>query len=435
MGELLARYRTTVLTVAVLAAVLVGVLVIPGTDGGDDEVTAGGGEQAAETIKIGVALPDLAAFAALSKQYNVGDQEQQVRAVVESWRREGRLPVHGRDIELVIRTYAIVSAEDKTATCQAFAQDDDVFAVIAGRAFTDGATCLAERFGIPVLDTNGVPASAYDRAAPFLFTLQADQNTLFSNLARWAVENDHVTEESRLGLFWEAQLEEAVDDAKAVLAEHGVEPVVDISGSGQGSIGTPQDKVSVQRFQAEGVDVVMPLVGGSSMTAMLTFAEQQGYSAQYLATDIGEQTTDVATNPYPPSQYDGALGITTTRAGEVGAGMELSEATTSCVSDFEAFSGRDIEPSSPEEDGEWSNILLICDLAEVLFAGLEHAGEDLTPESLVAGLEEVEGMELAGHSELSFGPDDHSGVEEFRALGWEAGCTCWTAQGEFQPLE
>lgn len=416
---------------AVIALTLVAV-VAAGCTSDDDDVASGGdgdgGAQAAETIKIGVALPDIEAFARINEAFDVGDQEAQINAPFDAWRDEGILPLHDRDVELVVRRYNILNADDKVATCRAFAQDDDVFAVVAGRNFTEGSTCLAQRFQIPVIDTDGALSSQYEAGAPYLFTLRSGLNDYFVAVARWGVEMGFL--DGALGLFWETRLEEAVNDMKAEMEALGVNLASEISASGEG-IGTPQDKVAMQRFQADGVEVVLPLIGGSSMIAALTFAEEQGYRPQYISTDYGTHTADVATGPYPPEQFDGMHALTVFRVGEIAADMELADATTECIENYEAFTGETVEIEAPES-GAWTNILLMCDLANIVRAGLENAGEDLTQESFVAGLEAIDGLELAGHGAVTYGPGEHGGVSEFRTVQWSADCTCWVAQGDFE---
>ncbi len=75
-------------------------------------------------------------------------------AVLEGWRQDGTLPVNGVDIELVSQSFDALDGETKLAACQKFGTEDEIFAVLGGRIFTEGAECLATRFQIPVIDTD-----------------------------------------------------------------------------------------------------------------------------------------------------------------------------------------------------------------------------------------------------------------------------------------
>ena len=64
--------------------------------------------------------------------------------------------------------------------------------------------------------------------------------------------------------------------------------------------------------------------------------------------------------------------------------------------------------------------------------GILKAGEDPTAESLVASLEQIQDLPMAGWGNLSFSPDDHAGVEQVRTVQWRTECECWTALDDFR---
>ena len=376
------------------------------------------------TITIGVAYPDVSAFATLNQKFSIGDPEQQAAAVLDGWRRDGLLPVNGTDIELVFRKYSIINSSDKLGACTGFAQDDDVFAVVSGRDFTVGAECLASRFDIPTIDLMGASPSVYDRA-PRLFTIRPNEAEVLRAYVQWA-DGQGLFDGATVGIFWDTRSEEAVDAFKEAMAAAGHPIAAEVASDGEG-IGSPQDQISVERFLAAGVDTAVLLVGTSSVTNFMHFAESQNYRPAYRSMEWASHIGDVASGSLPQEQYDGTLAMTVSRVGEIAAGMPLNAETEACASNYERFSGTDIARSSPET-AEWAQILYTCDLMSVLLAGLQGAGDDLTHESLVASLESLEGFPLAAWGDLTFGPGDHSGVQQFRTVEWSAGCLCWTAR-------
>ena len=376
------------------------------------------------TITVGVAYPDVSAFATLNKKFSIGDPEQQAAAVLDGWRRDGLLPVNGTDIELVFRKYSIINTSDKLGACTGFAQDDDVFAVVSGRDFTVGAECLASRFDIPTIDLMGAPPSVYDRA-PRLFTIRPSEAEVLRAYVQWA-DSQGLFDGATVGIFWDTRSEEAVDAFKEAMAAAGHSIAAEVASDGEG-IGSPQDQISVERFLAAGVDTAVLLVGTSSVTNFMHFAESQNYRPAYRSMEWASHIGDVAAGSLPQEQYDGTLAMTVSRVGEIAAGMPLNAETEACVSNYERFSGTDIARSSPET-AEWAQILYTCDLMSVLLAGLRGAGDDLTRESLVASLESLEGFGLAAWGDLAFGPGDHAGVQQFRTVEWSSGCLCWTAR-------
>lgn len=376
------------------------------------------------TIKVGLAYPDVSAFATLNKKFSIGDPEQQAAAVLDGWRRDGLLPVNGTDIELVFRKYAIINTSDKLGVCTGFAQDDDVFAVVSGRDFTVGAECLASRFDIPTIDLMGASPSVYDRA-PRLFTIRPSEAQVLRAYVQWA-NGEGLFDGATVGIFWDTRSEEAVDAFKEAMAAAGHSIAVEVASDGEG-IGSPQDQISVERFLAAGVDTAVLLVGTSSVSNFMHFAESQNYRPAYRSMEWASHIGDVASGSLPQEQYDGTLAMTVSRVGEIAAGIPLNAEAEACVSNYERFSGTDIARSSPET-AEWAQILYTCDLMSVLLAGLQGAGDDLTRESLVASLESLQGFPLAAWGDLTFGPGNHSGVQQFRTVEWSADCLCWTAR-------
>ena len=382
----------------------------------------------ARIVRIGVAFPDLEAFAVLNPEFGIGDPEAQALAVVDQWAREGLLPA-GIGVELVFGKYNIISDSAKLGVCTAFAQDSDVFAAVSSVSFTVGAECLATRFEIPIIDTDGAPPSLYQRGAPWFFTLRADHGTHLRSYAQWAIDSGVF--DGNVGMYYETRLDEGVEQLREQVAAAGFEIASETATSGEG-VGSPEDPVAVQRFIADGVDVVLPLVGGSSLAGVLGFAESQGYRPTYLSTDYGEQTADVSGKTLPAEQYDGTLAMTMKRAGEIAAGM-VNEEAEACLSNYERYSGNDIERRAPET-GEFASILRTCDLLSLVLAGLHGAAGDLTRQNFVAALETSGDFTPAGVAPGSFGPADHSLVDHYRTIQWDAGCPCWTAVSGFIPM-
>lgn len=382
-----------------------------------------------QIIKIGYAFPDLAAFAVLNKDFAIGDPALQAEAVIDGWRREGLLPP-GIDIELVTAPYAIVSPEDKQGVCTQLAVDDEVFAVVAGISFNEGAECLATRYQVPVIDTNGSENSVYERGAPWLFSLRPDHVKALVNYGHWAIESGEL-EGKRVGMYFETKLAEGVVALQELFEQEGVNLVSITETSGIG-IGGAEDTLSIERFIADGVEVGLPLVGGSSASNMYNFAEGQNYHPVYLDLDYEEHTTDVAAKVNPPGQYDGVRAMTVTRVGERASGIE-NPGAEACIANYERYAAVDI-PREGIETGEYSSILRTCDLFTVLLSGLIGAADDLTRENFVTALENGGTIELVGSGNGSFTAEDHSFIDEFRTIEWDAACPCWKAVSDFAPL-
>jgi ABC-type branched-subunit amino acid transport system substrate-binding protein len=399
-----------------------------------DETTASTEPEVTQTINLGVAWADLSAFVSVNPAYGTGDPEEQALAVLDGWRRDGLLPVNGVDVEFVTAGYSAIDSDQKLAVCQQFGTEGEIFAVIGGRDFGAGAECLATRFQIPVIDTNQAPASVYELTAPYMFTLKPSDTEITTAFGNWAVGNGSL-DGKKVAIFWESQFADATNAFKTILADAGVEVVSELESGGQGSVGGDQDTLAAQKFAADGADLVVFLVGSSSMVNFMAAAAEQGYAPEYIDTDWASHLSDVAAGAYDQEQWAGTKALASVTAGDLATG--LNEAAESCLSNYEEFSGVTIERTAPEKSGEFTNILITCDLASVFLEGLRLAtadGGELTQDSFIAGVEQIQDLRGAYWDTLSFAPDDHTGAATAREIEWDTACPCWTPTGEWGPL-
>lgn len=388
-------------------------------------------------IKIGVAYPDLAGLEVLNEEIALGDFELQANAVLDRWRNDGELP-EGIDVELVFADYAIIGGEDKVAQCTKLVQDDEVLAVVGHVSFTPGAECLAQRFEVPVISADMAPADFYTRGTTTdFFTLQSDDVRYFRAYGKWVVETG-LLDGKTIGLYFETPIQDGVDAFKEELAAGGYEVASEVSTSGIG-IGSPEDVVAAQRFAVDGVDAIFPFVGPPSVTTVLTDLVNQEVEAIVFASDFGENINDIAARTNPDEIYDGALGATMSRAGELGSGNP-SEAMENCILNYEDFSGESL-PRSGRERGEVVSIQRSCDLLEIVLAGLRGLSEtdltdvEATQEAFKQGIEAAGEFDFTSGGSGSFTSSDHSGIDHLRVARWNATDEVWEPEGEFFPID
>lgn len=415
----------------------------PSTEPTGGQPTGGSGSPDVETgntrgvgddlVRIGVTIPDLSSVGHISDTYDLGDPEEQMESILDGWRREGSLPVHGRDVEFVYRTYDIFSAEAKIAACKELIQDEKVFSVIGGQFFAEGAECVTERFDTPLVTQNGTTVDVYERADPYYFTLKPAYADLFRNFIAWADRNGHLADKT-IGLYYQQDAASDVETGiKQELERRGYTIEEELVSEGAGT-GSAQDQVAVQRFRQAGVDLVIPAVGGSNVGNFTQLAQSQGYHPDYIDTDFETHTNDTTTELYQPNQWDGVLAMTTGRVGEVAAGMTLPAPATSCVANYERYSGKQVGHESPE-NAEYENLLMSCDLAEVTLAGIQGAGRPLGHRTMIQGLDGIRGKRMARHGDLSYAPGQHWGTRNQRTIQWSRDCGCWNAHGKFRPFD
>jgi ABC-type branched-subunit amino acid transport system substrate-binding protein len=388
----------------------------------------------AQTIKIGFAWPDLSAFLAVSESYGIGDPEEQMLAVIEGWRQDGTLPINGVDIELVSQSFDALDPETKLAACQKFGAEDEVFAVLGGRIFTEGAECMATRFQTPVIDTDQASAAIMESAAPYMFTLKPDTTEAVTTFANWAIGRGSF-EGKTIGLYWEGGQDAAAEAFKQILTDNGLSVASEIQTGGPGTVGNEQDALAAQKFQADGVDLVIFFVGSSGMVNVLQTAADQGYTPDYLDLEWSSHMSDVAAAAYNQDQWAGVEGLSATRLGEL---PDLSADAEACIANYEEFSGQTIDREPPEKSGEFSNILISCELGNILLEGIRGAtadGGELTQDSFIAAVEALDGLPGQGWiNTISFSADDHTAPADLREVTWDTACPCWTASSDWMPI-
>lgn len=383
-------------------------------------------------IVLGVAYPDLGALRALGPKYDNGDVPAQWRALVASWRKDGRLPVAGRDIELRFASYQVTDLVDQRRACAALVNDHKVFAVVGVAYFSVGAECVAREYRTPLLTSDGPLDSAFARSAPFLFSLGMSESRLWRNFVRWADAKGKLRGR-KVGVYYlndPTEREIVQQIVKPELAKLGHKLAAEVTTDQ--SLGGPQDAVAVQRFRSAGVDVAVLL---TSKAGFMQQATAQGYEPEYLDNDHAFGTSDTAASTYPPQQFDGALGFSGRRVGESAAGRPLSKEQEACLAAYERESGDRVErPKGSDETAEFSYVLMGCDLGTVLLGGLRAAGAALTPDSFVKGIETLTRVPLLRYATASYGPGKHHGSDFAQTVQWRASCRCWVSVSGFEPL-
>lgn len=350
--------------------------------------------------------------------------------MLDGWKSSGAVPVNGHDIQFVYRKYSVIVDDEKLAACTGFAQEDKVVAVIGGRDFGVGAQCLAQRFNIPTIDVNSVPTSVFTTNGKAYFTLRSDQDVLFKQFIDWADAGGYL-KGKKIGVAFSDDNTEAYNVAKAELTAKGYTVASEIQTTGAG-VGSDQDTVAAQKFQTDKADLLLLFVGGSSVINILSAANGQGYTPKVLDLDVSEHTTDVLAGILPAPIYGDTLAMTGSREGDLGRDKKLSTEGEKCLSNYESFSGKSIPRTSPEASGEFTNILITCDVANLMLKAIGNAGATIDGPAIIKGFEGISDMAMASTGNVTFSASDHWGVHEYRTIKFSEDCHCWVAQDDFK---
>jgi hypothetical protein len=363
-----------------------------------------------------------------------GDGQQQMAAVLDRWKREGLVPVNGRDVVFVYRKHGVSSAEESRAACIGFIQEDKVFAVGSNIIFP-GNDCVAREFKTPLITNEMLTDGQLQRGAPYMFSEETTINRLLRSWIEWA-HRGGLLKDKKLGLLYYTgnptpDNETFVADVRAQLAK------LHYKLTSEGPLDGSQSSISVavQRFHTDGVDLVLPVINSIDQITFIQNADAQAYRPTYIDSDFEFNTADILSQ----SKHEGTLAMSTLRYGEQNAGMGLSPPGKACMDNYQRYSGKTVQSRSSEENYTLSG----CDLGAMLIKALQLAGRDLNPQSFIQALESVRSLPMGYHGPYaSFYPNRHNGAEMQRTLQYRTACPsvspngagCWIAQGEFSPL-
>lgn len=397
--------------------------------------SSGGGGAAAgdvrgvtdDSVTIGVAFPNLDALRALGPAYDNGDVPKQWRAIAERWKRDGVVPIGGRDVEFVFRDYQVLEPADQRSACAGFVKDDEVFAVVGVAFFQVGSECVSREFSTPMITSDGPTETVFARSGGNLFSLYLSQDSIIRNWAQFA-RNEGLVAGKKVGIYHHTG---GIDPEMSALLKKrlqalGAKEV--LTASTDQTLSGPGDAVAAQRFKTANVTTVFLL---TAKAGFMQQAEAQLYNPTYVESDYLFGTGDSVHSTSPPNQMDKTLGITATYNGWFAAGLAQPPRQKACIDNYRNVTGE--EPNEPGS-AEYNYILLSCDFAQVLEHALRTADRNLTPGRFKAAIEGFKTTNTAQVGGLAFAPQRHSGADRIRKVQWKASCRCWHAVGSFFPL-
>jgi hypothetical protein len=384
----------------------------------------------ANSITIGIAVPDLGAFKALGAGYDWGDPQTQMEAVLDAWHRNHLVPVNGRDVHFVYAKHQILPHDSsQRAACIALTENTATFAVAGFRLLGDGMPCVTEEHHEPLLmaDSSGIDDNLLKRASPDLFSLQMSESRMLRNWAYWGNARG-VLQGRKLGLYYDSSIE---DDIKTnllpYLARLGYKPVV-VTSTDQ-STGGPEDGIVVQQFQTAHVNTALMMVGAVTQTDVEQQAHAQGYRPAWLENDYLDNIGDTAPSTYPADEFDGSYGMAGLAAGQTS--VPVSPQAKACVDNYVRYT-HEVRPAVGQ--AKWNSILISCDLGNAILTTLQRAGRGLTHASYIQAMESIRNMTTSYTPPVTFSATKHAGVDAVRTVRWAATCKCWRVAQDYRPL-
>ena len=380
----------------------------------------------ADRVKFAFMIPDTAGAASLGFDIGLGDQADMITWFAQEANEAGG--VHGRLLEAVPILYDAVTQEDHTAKCVEANEDHKVFAGLVVTAYHESAVgCFTATYKRVFTEFTGASSAVYPQSEGRLFTIGMSFNRIGANAAwelhRLGLLKSPAGEQLKVGIIGNEE-NTGVHALIDVLHSEGVDVEEAWVGGNQAQIQS-QIPVRVNQLRAAGVEVMILTLNLINSTIFVQQAEGQGWFPEYRVSDLNVMTARGAAERMPES-FDGALGVTGTRSGELESNKPPQPQAIACLESYERHAGRQIEPGASEA----SSVVATCATFQLFLEGLRRAGPNLTTATFSEGLRTWTSFEPPGAFVSSFGPQKFDATDQNRIIQWRFDCKCYSTVTE-----
>jgi hypothetical protein len=385
-----------------------------GASGASGANTASAKGVTADTIKLGLSYPDLAALAktGLIKVDN-GDYQKIGQVLVDDINKNGG--VNGRKIELSFAPYSVLQATAQTAACVKLTEDEKVFMILGG-FIGDNNLCAIQQHQTPVIFGYGAGFNNIilgKAKAPFT-TFEASDERSTGALVK--ILNDAGDLKGKtIGIYGTLSASKPlIDLTKKDLEAAGLTvkdtAINDVDASDSAAFNA-QDKVIGNRFKDEGIDTVFVQVTvppGTNWDAV-------GFHPTMYSPQTSLITSGSFTNGY--SKFPLVAGLQAT--GNTQTNLDTA-AMKHCTDVWMAATGQTVltqeEETKNSKSTGFAAMSTTCAALQMFVAGAKAAGANLTPDTWLKGLEGVGKIELAAAPQASFAPNKPDGQDSFQLM-------------------
>lgn len=385
----------------------------------------------ADTIKVGVAVPDFEALRAAGVQNYWGDVGVAFEAFIDVINEEGG--IHGRRIDPVYVGFDFLRNETQDTACAELAEDHEVFIVLGG-LLSESNLCLTAVHDTMVMTeafqttelrerSNGTvwlsQNAADDAAAEILGSVIAESGRLDGK--KIAVVANGFLDEGRAGEVLHETLTGAGYEADVITTSAPASDELARDAEGQ--------RIA-QRLLVDGVDFVFLVIGGGGLVEHFATS---GFEPEIADAFLESTLTGLDDR----SLLDGAITVAPVDDETVWADPAFRAACVDVVLDANPeLEDEFVSLPTGEEQaaGEpfWLNPVRNACVQTMLLKELgEIAGAELTNETFKAALDEIGTVELPGIGRASFDSESKwDGNDEFVLQEYNASLDAIESEGE-----
>jgi hypothetical protein len=366
------------------------------------------------------------------------EQEQAINTFVNAINAAGG--INGRKIIPDIMNFDPTSETSMRSLCKQWTQGSPpVFAVLDGIGdwTGDNELCITQEGHTPFIGAWTTVNQWLQEGSPYLWWIGPNQSQILATLVKWGVQSGLLGPTRKVGIIEGDRSSDqlAVNDYLLPYFKQAGLPAPVVIGmpaqtSEQAEITTDAPLVA-ERFAADGVQSVIPIIPFNAFFPYLQAETSQKYFPKFLLSDY--ENTINASLGLIPVPFEQALnlqeGITTETLGgsdessitQDGKTTPLPESqggydpgVQSCYNIWKAHNAPP-KGKSPfiEEQGP---IVGWCQAIELFAAAAKKAGPDLTVRSFVEAMATIKNFPGTWTPTLSFGPDDFAGPTEYRVV-------------------
>jgi hypothetical protein len=400
----------------------------------------------ATSIKLGVLGGSSATVGSACPRCNNGGQatdQAMVNGLIALWHKQGKLPVDGRNIVPVFASANDLDATGVTvqSACEQLGGQAP-FVALTGFSI-GGDDCLGQTYHVFAFDSSaGASLGSHSKSYPYFWEVGPSLEQSLTSWASWA-NAEGLLKGHVLGLYApndqaDSGFQELLSATfRARLQQLGYHLAVDYA-YGQNS--SSDDPIAVQKMKAAGVNVVFVFGSLTEPSGFQNDAQQLGYSPTYPTVDAGDgafadSLADVA---YNGNAENGSLGLGSRWwdwSSRNPATPADNPAAADCVNAYEQQTGTTLDVYS--NDAVLRYILDECSDMQVILQGLENAGPDLTSQTFIHGMEQVQNMQTGEYESVSFtnGPgtegDNDWQTVQFNQNRWQPSNDLWGVTGPY----
>jgi ABC-type branched-subunit amino acid transport system substrate-binding protein len=385
----------------------------------------------AKTVKVGFTALDTGGLGKVGVGIGVTVEQQRAAWIAYAKEINARGGLNGRAIQPVVVSYDPLDENTQRSACLQLTQDEKVFAVVGGFNRPSAVSCVVRENQTPLF--SGYPATSdeiFQQAGSRFVTMYPRASRMMATTVA-ALDNAGKLKGRTIGILNQQANDPGAKTSAALEAAikargYSVKRRADLAADDGTS--ASQVPVTVNQFQAEGINTVFVLAAVVTATQFVQQADNQGYRPAYHLTDWANDNNDFAVSNMPAS-FDGNIGTTQIvgHANKVPFGKEGPEAAR-CRQVYDKYSGKRL---AARGTAEYGTTMQGCDSMLAFEKAAKAAGAQLTRTRVGAAVPSLGRFPIANWGAGGFAAGKYDFSDQVRFHVFRSSCSCWQPSGGF----